>query len=50
MEVMKFEIPSEFVSKNLSILIKGGSKIVSLYYYSTDLKVTMIENYGEVKI
>ena len=43
-------IDPEFVTKNLIIELVGGGKQVFLSYFSTDMRVIVNENFGELKV
>jgi hypothetical protein len=50
LESCRLKIPEELATKNLYILLKSANKILSTTYFSTNLKVSVIENYGQVKV
>lgn len=50
LETYKQEIPKELANKNLLIQVKGQNKVLSKNYFSTQIKVQLIENYGQVKV
>jgi hypothetical protein len=44
------DIPENLRAKNMVIEINGQGKQIFKSYYSTQLKVTLIEAYGELKV
>ena len=44
------EIPQDLKNKNMVIEINGENKQIFKTYYSTNIKVNLIENYGELKV
>lgn len=49
-KIHKYEIPDGFKKSNVFIQIKSSEKSFQLTYFSTSLKVTVLENYGQVKV
>ncbi|KRW99096.1 hypothetical protein PPERSA_07349 [Pseudocohnilembus persalinus] len=49
-ESMRYKIPENLVNKNLYILLKYSNDVHSLTYFSADLKVSVLNNYGQVKV
>ena len=47
---MNFPIPEEFISRNLFIEVSSLSKKNFDTYFSTNLKISITENLGEVKV
>ncbi len=43
-------IPAAVEHDNIFVLVSGLSKSASVTYFSTSLKVTIIENYGQIKV
>jgi len=46
----KYEIPNEFKKSNVYIQVRSADKSFAVTYFSTSLKVTVLENYGQVKV
>ena len=44
------DIPEEFTKTNVFIQINSTAKKVQSTYFSTSLQVSVIENYGQVKV
>ena len=49
-EVLNFPIPDEFISRNLFIEVSSLTKKNFDTYFSTNLKISITENLGEVKV
>ncbi|HIL70227.1 MAG TPA: hypothetical protein EYG38_10310 [Verrucomicrobia bacterium] len=45
-----FDLPSDFQNRNILIEIKGGGKRKTQTFYSNDLNVQIVENFGQVKV
>jgi len=50
LKVFNVAIDKEYETKNMVIEISAAGKQNYLTYYSTNLKVQVIENYGELKV
>lgn len=46
----KIEIPEKFLNENIFIQINSKEKKINLTYFSTFLKLLVIENYGLIKV
>lgn len=44
------KIPEKLIKNNIFIQVKGNSKTTSLTYFSTSLKVHIIEAYAQIKV
>lgn len=49
-EVIQFEVPVEFASRNVLVEVVGGGKTESVAIYSNTLKVQISANYGQVEV
>ena len=50
LEKFKYEIPKQFERNNLFIQVTSAAKSTNVTYFSTSLKVQIIENYGQIKV
>ena len=50
LEKFKYEIPKQFEKSNLFIQVSSAAKSANVTYFSTSLKVQIIENYGQIKV
>lgn len=45
-----YQIPPDLVNSNVFIQLRTENRILSTTYFSTSLRVQIIENYGQVKV
>lgn len=50
LETTRLAIPKDLANLNLYILLKSPNQVLSTTYFSNNLKVQVIENYGQVKV